>query len=295
MAHAARAGDGKSGKRIVARYVRVDTFKGGHTEWEDWSFAFKRTIRSMSIDAYKKMVEVERSTEDIEELTELEPSLEQRSGELYDALCQFCTGEALSVIKSVDDMQGMRAWQKLFKKYNPKTMARGVRLLGEVTSPPKVKELRDIEVDVNRWEEKCKTLSTQFKEDLSNNMKIAVFTNMMPISIQDYIYTHVDSEATYESVKDKVRAVVSNKVAAETGPSPMDVGGVDRCKDHDQDEAHVDAVSMDVRCHRCHSFGHMARDCATPKGKGKGASGGVANTSRHFQKRRRQRKRQSRG
>ena len=65
---------------------------------------------------------------------------------------------------TVDDMERLRAWQKLFRKHNPKMMARGVRLLGEVTSPPKVKEMRDIETEVNEWEDKCKTLTAKFNE-----------------------------------------------------------------------------------------------------------------------------------
>ena len=55
------------------------------------------------------------------------------SGELYDVLCQLCTGEALGVIKAVSDMEGIRAWQKIYQKYNPTTMTREIRLLCEVT------------------------------------------------------------------------------------------------------------------------------------------------------------------
>ena len=48
-------------QKIVAKFVRSEMFRGGQSEWEDWSFAFKRAVRSQSIDVYKKMVEVERS------------------------------------------------------------------------------------------------------------------------------------------------------------------------------------------------------------------------------------------
>ena len=39
------------------------------------------------------------------------------SGELYDVLCQFCTGEALGIVRATTDMQGFAAWQKLHRKY----------------------------------------------------------------------------------------------------------------------------------------------------------------------------------
>ena len=36
-------------------------------------------------------------------------------------------------------MDGFAAWQKLFRKYNPRTMARGLRMLTEAINPPKAK------------------------------------------------------------------------------------------------------------------------------------------------------------
>ena len=96
----------------------------------------------------------------------------ERSGELYDVL-----------------LEGICAWQKLFRKYNPKTMARGLRVLVEAVNPPKAKGLHDIEVAVAKWEEKSKMLTKQFGEGLSERMKMGVFTSIMPIAIQDYIYT----------------------------------------------------------------------------------------------------------
>ena len=86
--------------KIVARNVRIETFKRNAQDWEDWSFTFKRTIRSMSVETCRTMVEVEKITDDLNELADLTKAQKQRSGELYDVLCQFCTGEALSMIKT---------------------------------------------------------------------------------------------------------------------------------------------------------------------------------------------------
>ena len=153
--------------KLQARHIKIEQFDGKMDKWDDWAFAFRRTIRSMDSACYKLMIEAEKKTEDVDETTGFNMVQEQVSGELYDILCQVCTSEALSVIKAVEDCEGISAWQKLFRKYNPKTMARGIRLLCEVTSPPKVKELKDIEVDLNKWEEKLKILGTQFDEKFS--------------------------------------------------------------------------------------------------------------------------------
>lgn len=229
----------------------------------------------MNLEVYKLMVETESRNETILESAMTE-DMRHRSGELYDILCQNTTGEALSVIKMVGDMEGIKAWQVLFKKYNPKTMARGVRLLCEVTNPPKIKDLSNIESEINRWEEKSAILHVQFGEELSNKMKIAVFANMMPVNIQEHIYATVEESSLYNTVKEKVRAMVQNKLAANMGPAPMDIGDV--TYEEYEGDYNVDVVDAETKCYRCQGYGHMSRDCGTKaeygKGKGSDVKGG---------------------
>lgn len=61
----------------------------------------------------------------------------------------------------------------LSAKCNAKTMARAIKLVSHVTSPPKIKSIKDVEVDPNRWEEQMKTLSREFKETFSDMVKSA--------------------------------------------------------------------------------------------------------------------------
>ena len=47
-------------------------------------------------------------------------------------------------------------------------------------------------------------------------MKMVLFTNMMPAAVQDSVYTHVENDTAYATLK----VLVSNKVAMSTGPAP---------------------------------------------------------------------------
>ena len=60
-------------------------------------------------------------------------------------------GRRYRVSGGVDDMQGIRARQRLFKKYNPKTIARMILLLDKVVSPGKVQDVRGVEAALNKW------------------------------------------------------------------------------------------------------------------------------------------------
>ena len=104
-----------------------------------------------------------------------------------------------------------------------------------------------------------------------------MFTSMMPTTIQEHIYSTVEKDTQYSAVKEKVRAMIQNKLAANSGPVPMDIGEVGRMDEglwgyHEDfiEEYNVDAVDMNTKCFRCQGYGHMSTDCATKSDKGKG-------------------------
>ena len=93
-------------------------------------------------------------------------------------------------------------------------------MLCEVTSPPKIKDFKDFDSLVMTWEAKTKKLKDLFRDELSDGMLVAVFTNMLPASMQDHVYTTIDKDTTYENLRDRMRVWVSNEVSQ--GPVPMD-------------------------------------------------------------------------
>ena len=77
----------------------------------DWEFTFQRIVGLMSSECYKLMVGAEKVMDEYEEKP-LNDGEEKVSGELHDILCQVCTSDPLGVVKAVNDMQGVAAWQK---------------------------------------------------------------------------------------------------------------------------------------------------------------------------------------
>jgi hypothetical protein len=265
-------GGGARKKRLDMKYMRLNDFSGKAEDWTDWAFAFRRAVRVADRDCFDMMEEVERDPKEIDE-TKLEDGFAEDgdaaevSTELYDLLCTVVKGDALAVLKSVDEFKGFQAWQKLWMRFNPKTSARAIRLLTEVCSPGQVKHLHEVESGLQRWKEKVKILEREFDEKLNNRMKIAIATSILPVAIQDHVFQTVDDATTFENMMAKISAWVSNRVAMQG--VPMDVGQVEE-EEWWSEEWEVGAVGAWTQCHACRGYGHLAKDCPNNKGKGKG-------------------------
>ena len=160
------------------------------------------------------MEEAEKSTTDAaDELLELDKfnDVDKISAEMYNILSPYCNVEALTMVKSVTTFEGVLAWQKIFKKYNPKTVERAIRLMTEVTSPKAVQEIRDIDDAITSWENKVK-LKAEYNEKLSKTLKVAVVTSMTPLVMQDSMFANVDDSSKCSAMVAKVRSLASNKM-----------------------------------------------------------------------------------
>ena len=117
------------------------------------------------------------------------------------------------------------AWHKICRKYMPRSLARAVRLMGQVTNPPKIKEIQNVEQSLDKWEQLVKTLHADFNEEFKPLMKLGIVTTMVPATVQELIYQSLgEGDIDFEEIMAKIRAMVSNKVAMMSGPTAMDIG-----------------------------------------------------------------------
>ena len=132
---------------------------------------------------------------------------------------------------------------------------------------------------------------TRSTEKISETLKVAVVTSMMPPVMQDFIYTNVDDSSKYSVMVAKVRSWASNKMAMMSGLAPMDIGEVysaswtqdQHFAEEEWDEAEVQAVGPSTQCHRCRrveAFGqglrHQPREV-----EGKDTFGGIYEGADH--------------
>ena len=123
---------------------------------------------------------------------------------------------------------GLEGVVELHKKYQPRSMARAIRLVGLVMNPPEIAELKDVEAGLDKWEENTKILEKGLDEEFSDTVQSGIATSIMPASTRDIICQKVGEKVVLNDMMQKIRPIVSSKVPMMSGPCLMDVGKVER-------------------------------------------------------------------
>ena len=255
-------------------FRRMEKFAGGEEAWREWEFDFRTAVRSCSTHTADAMRAAELESQPVSgEMMELTarhiyPDMAKRSSELFEVLCGLLTSEAKMLIREIPGGDGIQAWQMLAKTYSRKTLARTLRMYRDATLPKQV-EAKDLVGAIAKWESGVKALERMEGEQLPNMVKMAALTEICPMEIRDMVYQNLDNGYNFDTIKEKIVSWVGNRMAAMSGPSPMDVGCVDREEWWQEEE--VD-IAM-IKCYTCGGHGHPARICpssSSPAGKGAG-------------------------
>ena len=176
------------------------------------------------------------------------------------------------------------------QEVNPVTPARALQAMISVMVPPKVKDVKELPNEIEKWEAKVLALKRDYNEDLSQRMRVAAITSMCPHDVQDLIFQQGDKLDNYMKIREQIKAIILNRSSRVGGAVPMDIGlaAEESNEDWQEEEWSVDAVSGQSQCHKCGGFGHFARECPS-KGKGKGK--GKASDGKRKIQRKRQRQR----
>ena len=82
-------------------------------------------------------------------------------------------------------MKGFEAWGRLYRRHNPVTPASALQAMIAVMVPSKVKDVRELPNEIEKWEARVLNLKREYNEALSERMKVAAVTSMCPNDVQD--------------------------------------------------------------------------------------------------------------
>ena len=215
-------------------------------------------------------------------------------------------GEAFSIVRNTTRGNGLEAWRKINRRFDPATGGSRKSLLRHVLAPPKLK-LEELSAGIESWMdlirryEDCKDSRGEGQE-LPEDVKISILESMCPVEIERHLQLNRSRLDTFEQDWEELRLYLETrqgvklKVEGVKDPDAMDVGGFtkggkSKGKNKGKKGQTVGSGKGGMSsgqgtgqkgesrsCFNCGKPGHLQKDCWTPKStskdKGKGKKGG---------------------
>ena len=297
----------------IEKFKNLKTFSGDSREWDEFATKFRSQIAAGDgqVAVILDAVETEMKEAEVEEADWSmvaderfgEEKLKEVTEKLHNVLLSLTTGEANAVVRRCR-RNGLWAWKRLCTTLNPRTLASGIKAISQALSPGKISSGAKADTAIDTWEHHLAKLGTEYGEEISAKMKVAVLYSMLPKDLQEKVldkcavnWDGVSKEEAvniYIKVRDEVKNIAKSRRDMIT-PKPMEVDHVqanwgwwedegkeelagDDARERDEHENEINFVGNFAgkgykgkgkgKCWTCGEAGHRAAEC--PKGKGKG-------------------------
>ena len=155
------------------------------------------------------------------------------------------------------------------KRYDPKTTLRNLQLWLKIMNPGKVKKSQDFFAHVNRW---VNMLKRDYGQEVAETAKVGLLILMAPDELQATVLEHADRLREFRQIKEKMVMLLDARGQLKD-PNAMDIGysgEEDWTWETELGDFDVGAVGRSDHCCRFGGMKHIANECPTPKGKGRG-------------------------
>ena len=67
----------------------------------------------------------------------------------------------------------------------PQTLASGLKALTAVHNPPKILDIKRMDIQLEEWEAKMERLTVEYSEHISGKVKLAILYGVLPQEVQE--------------------------------------------------------------------------------------------------------------
>merc|ERR1712032_1616779 len=170
----------------------------------DWAVRQKKTVVENVKEGSTREVSYEEVFGELAEEEVKVPKLEQRIAQIYTYLVSFTTQEANKVVRNSGQGQGLEAWRRLHREYDPTSMRR-VAVLKQVCNPPKCSKVEELGRALEDWlakKRKYEEFTDRRGEPciVSEDVLIAAMYQLMPKTLEETVMFKADDLETFEEL-----------------------------------------------------------------------------------------------
>ena len=299
---------------------RPKTFTGDEDAFRSWAAKMESFVTAVFGEEFRRVLEwaVEKPDpvlpgewnlvfgDDSEEIEGRVEGIGNKVQQLHMALAQLTECEAFDITQNSGIGNGLEAWRKLHRRYDPTTGGRKRNLLRAIISPGRCR-LEELGQALEKWEEMVvryeRRRDDQGRRELvPEAIKMAALESLVPEDMEKHLLMNQSRLGSYELLRREVVAYmeartgvrikaisVQSKKDKTKDPNAMDIDGFvkgskGKGKEGGNEKGH--GRGKDGACFVCGKLGHRAANCwqrpdsgndgkGSKKGKGKNKDRGI--------------------
>ena len=232
--------------------------------------------------------------------TEQVDGCSQINVQLKTVLAHLCEGESWSIVQNCG-RNGLEAWRRLHRRFDPLTGGRRRNLLRAIMAPQRVK-MEELGSALQVWEDMVARYNKKNSKigdpELADDIKCSAVEAMVPESLERHLQLNAMRLKRYEDVRMEVysyfeactgkvaRPSVREQVRDEQQSTPMDVDSLMKGKSKGKGRGKGDGKhgkgtgkgkgtgsKFDGNCNFCGKYGHRASECWSKQSQDKSGKG----------------------
>ena len=219
--------------------------------------------------------------------------LRELNSQMFTVLMTLTEGESFTLVTGSGSGEGLNAWRRLHKRWDPSTAGRAGGLLREILSPPDGRaKISDLQSAVETLEDRMRRYCSRKDQNgarhtLGDDIRRAALEAILPQDVEKHMQLNRARLSTYDTMRDEVmsyaeaRGVSVDRKTKTKNPDDMDIGSYQKGK-KGKGKGKVGkggkggkggADKSQVVCWECGKKGHYGRDCYSKTKKGDTAGG----------------------
>ena len=212
--------------------------------------------------------------------------LDYKISQIHIVLVDLTEEESNDLVVGAGDGNGLEAWRKLSRRWDPASGGRKRALLKAIINPPRCK-LDELQGCLERWLQQVQKYERRknaegIREKVSDDVKCAALDQLIPADLENHVILNRHRLKTFEQTLAEITSIVEAKTGSkikqpsikaseqdDRGNDPMDVGQFGKGA---YGKSQRPAGKTNLQCHRCGKMGHVQKDCWSkdPKAAGGG-------------------------